>query len=164
MGRPKRVQSPHRKNSLNKSFDAKSIPRRISLLTLVSPDDVTEATLEVWRSLPSKIRCDPSLAPFQAEHERVNGIATASHFSVTLELIAAHFVFVFLGSGSFEAGPSNEQDEQEEFVNNPENDEHLIQLQISNADVPLNRLDCIRYERTICHDLNTIFTMQNVFT
>ncbi|XP_055303075.1 P protein-like [Sitodiplosis mosellana] len=73
MGRSKRLQSPHRKNSTTKSYHTKSVQRRRSLLTLISPDDVTEGTLQVWRSLPSKIRQDPSLAPFQVEHERVNG-------------------------------------------------------------------------------------------
>lgn len=73
MGRSKRLQSPHRKNSVNKSYQTKSVQRRRSLLTLISPDDVTEGTLQVWRSLPSKIRQDPSLAPFQVENERVHG-------------------------------------------------------------------------------------------
>lgn len=75
MGRVKQVQSPHHKNStINKGPHTK--PRRkSSLLALVSPDDVTEATLQVWRTLPSKIRKDPSLAPFQSmENERVNGM------------------------------------------------------------------------------------------
>lgn len=73
MGRSKRVQSPHRKNSTNKGIHTKSVQRRRSLLTLISPDDVTEGTLQVWRSLPPKIRQDPSLAPFQVENERVHG-------------------------------------------------------------------------------------------
>lgn len=73
MGRSKRLQSPQRKNSAHKIYHTKSIPRRRSLLTLISPDDITEGTLQVWRTLPSKIRQDPSLAPFQVEHERVHG-------------------------------------------------------------------------------------------
>lgn len=73
MGRSKRVQSPHRKNSVNKIYNTKSGGRRRSILTLISPDDVTEGTLQVWRSLPQKIRQDPSLAPFQLENERVHG-------------------------------------------------------------------------------------------
>lgn len=72
MGRSKRVQSPKRQNS-SKNVHGKPIPRRKSLLQLVSPDDVTEASLQVWRSLPSSIREDPSLAPFQLENERVHG-------------------------------------------------------------------------------------------
>lgn len=73
MGRSKRLQSPHRKNSANKNYHTKSVQRRRSLLALVSPDDITEETLQVWRSLPSKIRQDPSLAPFQVENDRVHG-------------------------------------------------------------------------------------------
>lgn len=73
MGRSKRLQSPHRKNAANKNYHTKPIPRRRSLLALISPDDITEGTLQVWRTLPSKIRQDPSLAPFQVENERVHG-------------------------------------------------------------------------------------------
>lgn len=74
MGRAKQAtHSPHRKSSINKVANPK--PRRkSSLLALVSPDDVNEGTLEVWRTLPSKIRQDPSLLPFQVENERVNGV------------------------------------------------------------------------------------------
>lgn len=39
----------------------------------VSPDEINEGTLKIWRSLPLKIRQDPSLAPFQQENERVHG-------------------------------------------------------------------------------------------
>lgn len=74
MGKSKRLQSPHRKNSTTKNIQNKSVQRRRSLLTLVSPDDVNEGTLQIWRSLPSKIRQDPSLAPFQLENERVHGM------------------------------------------------------------------------------------------
>lgn len=70
----KRLQSPpHRKNSNAKNYQSKSVQRRRSLLTLISPDEVTEGTLQIWRSLPSKIRQDPSLAPFQQENERIHG-------------------------------------------------------------------------------------------
>ncbi|XP_031624818.1 P protein-like [Contarinia nasturtii] len=90
MGKSKRLQSPHRKNSsTNKSYQAKSVQRRRSLLTLISPDDINEATLQVWRSLPLKIRQDPSLAPFQAEDERIHGStsngATASDSNGCIE-------------------------------------------------------------------------------
>lgn len=49
--------------------------KRSSQATIVSPEDVNEASLQVWRTLPSKIRQDPSLAPFQLENERVYGRA-----------------------------------------------------------------------------------------
>lgn len=72
MGRTKQIPSPPHKSSIKKSAHTK--PRRkSSLLALVSPDDVTEGTLQVWRTLPKNIRQDPSLAPFQVENERVNG-------------------------------------------------------------------------------------------
>lgn len=73
MGKSKRVQSPSRKNSGTKSYQNKSIQSRRSLLTLVSPDDINEGTLQIWRSLPPKIRQDPSLEPFRLENERVFG-------------------------------------------------------------------------------------------
>lgn len=39
----------------------------------VTPDEVTEQSLQVWLALPSKIRRDPSLVSFQMEHERLHG-------------------------------------------------------------------------------------------
>lgn len=38
-----------------------------------SPTEVTEGSLQVWRTLPEKIRQDPSLASFRQEHERLQG-------------------------------------------------------------------------------------------
>lgn len=73
MGKSKRVQSPNRKNSNAKSYQNKSIQRRRSLLTLISPDDINAETLQIWRNLPTKIRQDPSLEPFRLENERVFG-------------------------------------------------------------------------------------------
>ncbi|ALC40049.1 hoe1 [Drosophila busckii] len=35
--------------------------------------EVTEGALQVWRTLPERIRQDPSLASFQQEHERLHG-------------------------------------------------------------------------------------------
>lgn len=82
MGRAKQVtHSPHRKNSINKGPPPRQ-RRKSSLLALVSPDDVTEGTLQVWRTLPSKIRQDPSLLPFQVENERVNGSYVKSGLAI----------------------------------------------------------------------------------
>ncbi|XP_068141604.1 P protein [Drosophila tropicalis] len=39
----------------------------------VSPDQVTEQSLQVWRALPAEIRHDPSMASFQMENERIHG-------------------------------------------------------------------------------------------
>lgn len=64
MGKAK--QPPSRINTANPI-------KRNSQATIVSPEDVNEASLQVWRTLPTKIRQDPSLAPFQLENERVNG-------------------------------------------------------------------------------------------
>ncbi|KPU74378.1 uncharacterized protein Dana_GF21545, isoform B [Drosophila ananassae] len=36
-------------------------------------DEVTEGALQVWRTLPERIRQDPSLASFRQEHERLHG-------------------------------------------------------------------------------------------
>lgn len=75
MGKTKRAQLPNRKNSDAKSYQNKSsTPRRRSnKLTFISPDDITEETLQIWQSLPPKIRQDPSLEPFRLENERVFG-------------------------------------------------------------------------------------------
>lgn len=51
----------------------KTTLRRKSLFSLISPSDVTEGSLQVWRGLPKKIRHDPSLASFQMEHDRLHG-------------------------------------------------------------------------------------------
>ena len=41
--------------------------------SISSSDVVTEASLQVWRGLPSKIRHDPSMVSFQQEDERWKG-------------------------------------------------------------------------------------------
>ncbi|KAH8374295.1 hypothetical protein KR200_005773 [Drosophila serrata] len=38
-----------------------------------SKSEVTEGALQVWRTLPERIRQDPSLASFRQEHERLHG-------------------------------------------------------------------------------------------
>ncbi len=47
--------------------------RKRSIFSLVSVSEVTEASLEVWRTLPSTIRADPSMISFQQENERYRG-------------------------------------------------------------------------------------------
>ncbi|XP_050087994.1 P protein isoform X3 [Anopheles aquasalis] len=41
--------------------------------SVISLSQVTEASLEIWRTLPAAIRQDPSLASFRQEHERLHG-------------------------------------------------------------------------------------------
>uniref|UniRef100_A0A182MMN2 Citrate transporter-like domain-containing protein n=1 Tax=Anopheles culicifacies TaxID=139723 RepID=A0A182MMN2_9DIPT len=41
--------------------------------SIISLSQVTEASLEIWRTLPAAIRQDPSLASFRQEHERLHG-------------------------------------------------------------------------------------------
>lgn len=65
MGLLKNTKSPPKKNNVKKS-------RRKSLFSLISPSDVTEVSLEVWRHLPSKIRHDPSMVSFQLEDEKLH--------------------------------------------------------------------------------------------
>lgn len=55
---------------ISKHLKNPSIRRRKDEIT---PNDVTEQSLQVWLALPSKIRRDPSLASFQMEHERLHG-------------------------------------------------------------------------------------------
>lgn len=43
-----------------------------STYSLVSLSDITEGSVHVWQNLPEQIRQDPSLVPFQKEHERLN--------------------------------------------------------------------------------------------
>lgn len=74
MGKTKRLQTPSTKQGAQNIQD-KSTSRRKSLISLVSPNDVTEASLQVWRLLPSTIRHDPSMVSFQLENERLHGKA-----------------------------------------------------------------------------------------
>lgn len=48
-------------------------PSIVSNYSFVSLSEVTEGSLQVWRTLPEKIRQDPSLASFRQEHERIHG-------------------------------------------------------------------------------------------
>lgn len=73
MGKTKRLQSPSTKQAVQTKIQDKPTNRRKSLLSLVSPNDVTEGSLEVWRHLPSTIRHDPSMVSFQQENERLHG-------------------------------------------------------------------------------------------
>lgn len=73
MGKTKRLQSPFSKKSVAKTIQAKPVGRRKSLFSLVSPNDVTEESIQIWRKLPSTIRHDPSLASFRLEHHRLHG-------------------------------------------------------------------------------------------
>lgn len=43
------------------------------------PNEVTEGALQVWRTLPERIRQDPSLASFRQEHERLHGDVDQLH-------------------------------------------------------------------------------------
>lgn len=65
MGLLKNSKSTPKKNNAKKS-------RRKSLFTLITPSDVTEVSLDVWRHLPSKIRHDPSMVSFQLEEKKLH--------------------------------------------------------------------------------------------
>jgi hypothetical protein len=41
---------------------------------------VTEGSIQVWKTLPEKIRQDPSLASFRQEHERLHGESSTFNF------------------------------------------------------------------------------------
>lgn len=45
----------------------------------ITPEDVTQESLQIWLGLPSKIRRDPSLVSFQMEHERLHGNVVDVH-------------------------------------------------------------------------------------
>lgn len=64
------------KFSDEKKKTKKKAPQRPSIVSnysFVSLSEVTEGSLQVWRTLPEKIRQDPSLASFRQEHERLHG-------------------------------------------------------------------------------------------
>lgn len=58
------------KMGISKHLKNPSLRRRKDEIT---PDDVTEQSLQVWLALPTNIRRDPSLVSFQMEHERLHG-------------------------------------------------------------------------------------------
>lgn len=47
--------------------------RSKSTFSIISLSEVTEGALQIWRTLPEKIRQDPSLASFRQENERIHG-------------------------------------------------------------------------------------------
>ncbi|XP_037960681.1 P protein [Teleopsis dalmanni] len=57
-------------NSPSRGIELK---KRHSSQNLVTPGQVTEQSLQVWRALPAQIRHDPSMASFQMENERLHG-------------------------------------------------------------------------------------------
>lgn len=59
-----------------------SRPSIISNYSFVSLSEVTEGSLQVWRTLPEKIRQDPSLASFRQEHERLHGEFLSFFFDI----------------------------------------------------------------------------------
>lgn len=64
----------HEKNRNRKKKDPpKKRDRSKSNYSLISLSEVTEGALQIWRSLPEKIRQDPSLASFRQENERIHG-------------------------------------------------------------------------------------------
>lgn len=60
-------------SSANRNKISKLRKRRKSFFSFISPSDVTEESLEVWRHLPPKIRQDPSMASFQLQQEKLHG-------------------------------------------------------------------------------------------
>lgn len=63
--------SDEKKSKLKKKSPQR--PSIVSNYSFVSLSEVTEGSLQVWRTLPPNIRADPSLASFRQEHERLHG-------------------------------------------------------------------------------------------
>ncbi|XP_058826333.1 P protein-like isoform X2 [Topomyia yanbarensis] len=62
----------------------KSFGRHRNMIEFPQPSEVTEASLELWRTLPSKIRHDPSMVSFrqvELEQARLHGDDTDGSFS-----------------------------------------------------------------------------------
>lgn len=68
-GRKKRERE--RRNEKQKPKDSKAKTKR--KYSIISLSEVTEGALQIWRTLPEKIRQDPSLASFRQENERIHG-------------------------------------------------------------------------------------------
>lgn len=83
-----RFSEEKKKSQLKKKSPQR--PSIVSNYSFVSLSEVTEGSLQVWRTLPEKIRQDPSLASFRQEHERLHG-----------ESMKLFFRFIFGASTSF---------------------------------------------------------------
>ena len=58
--------------------------------SVISLSDVTEESLEIWKSLPATIRADPSLASFRRKYEHLIGeTKNLKDFTQHLDLIKA---------------------------------------------------------------------------
>ena len=75
----KKKKAPHR-------------PSIVSNYSFVSLSEVTEGSLQVWRTLPEKIRQDPSLASFRQEHERLHG--KFNSLLIYFRIITLEFYFI----------------------------------------------------------------------
>lgn len=87
------------KFSDEKKKTKKKAPQRPSIVSnysFVSLSEVTEGSLQVWRTLPEKIRQDPSLASFRQEHERLHGEFFAHfHYLLRHNLSTHALIFSF---------------------------------------------------------------------
>lgn len=73
-GRKQHEENKKQKASKRKEKEpTKGRDRSGSKYSLISLSEVTEGALQIWRSLPEKIRQDPSLASFRQENERLHG-------------------------------------------------------------------------------------------
>ncbi|EAT40274.1 AAEL007979-PA [Aedes aegypti] len=101
--------------------------------SIISLSQVTEASLEIWRTLPAAIRQDPSLASFRQEHERLhvtnpsqNGDGTDSASGKLTATTTA------TATPSPRAGNKNQQNGEKHGHNTtmdgPEGDEHEVTM------------------------------------
>lgn len=94
----------------------------------ITPDDVTEQSLQVWLGLPSKIRRDPSLVSFQMEHERLHGDSELI-LCICNQLISI-LLFSFCSTGHDDEPAGENPDEIEEVYDNEEDPTEFITMGI----------------------------------
>lgn len=80
-------EDSHGKSRKKKSEPPKKRDRSKSNYSLISLSEVTEGALQIWRSLPEKIRQDPSLASFRQENERIHGKYMQKVMNLVLRLV-----------------------------------------------------------------------------
>ncbi|XP_053694022.1 P protein-like [Sabethes cyaneus] len=121
-------------NGSNGGGDKKSKKKnkREQSLSVVPISEVTEASLELWRSLPTKIRQDPSMVSFQQvqlEHARLHGDDHEDSFP--------------------EIQPMDDEEEEEEEYDDDDNGNEFITINVTNEEGQNREVEHIKEKKEI---------------
>uniref|UniRef100_A0A8D8HST2 P protein n=1 Tax=Culex pipiens TaxID=7175 RepID=A0A8D8HST2_CULPI len=122
--------TPH--GALGTGLKPKKKGKRKRTVSVVPISEVTEASLELWRALPPKIRQDPSMVSFQQvelEHARLHGDDHEDSFP--------------------EIQPMEDDVEEEEEEEDEDNGNEFITINVSNEHGQSKEIDHIREKKDI---------------